>query len=110
MSGLSPGWVTTGARIRNSSLTASAHLRSGLSPGRGPLQGDCGVVAADLVNICGQALGERWIRDLEHVLRVELAGVGEVEAPDEDEVVGDRHLCVHVVVDRPRTIGCRPLA
>ena len=48
----------------------------------------------------GEAVGERGIRDLEHVLGVQLAGVGEVEAADEDDVVGDRHLRVHVVVHR----------
>ena len=48
--------------------------------------------------------------ELEHVLGVPLTGVGEVEAADEDRVVTDRQLRVHVVVDARRRVRRRALA
>src|SRR6266542_3209872 len=50
------------------------------------------------------------VLDLEHVLGVLLAGVGEIEAADEDVVVADRHLRVHVVVHGAGRVRGRPLA
>ena len=55
-------------------------------------------------------VGERGVGDLEHVLGVQLARVREVEAADEDDVVGDRDLRVHVVVDGARRVRRRVLA
>src|SRR5207248_463663 len=48
--------------------------------------------------------------DLQHVLRVLLAGVGEIEAADEDDVVTDDDLGVHVIVHGAGGIGRRMLA
>src|SRR5258705_12751867 len=59
---------------------------------------DSGIVRPDSVDERGEAVGQRGIRDLEHVLGVLLAGVREVEAADEDDVVGDGDFRVHVVV------------
>src|SRR2546423_4095758 len=63
----------------------------------------------DSVDKSRHLLGQGGIRDLEDVLRVLLAGVGEVEAPDEDDVVGHGHLGVHVVMDGPWEVGSRAL-
>src|SRR5215471_18681953 len=74
------------------------------SPGKGTpdrfLDRDRGIATADLVDESREPVGERWILELEHVLGVQLARVGEVEAADEDAVVRDRDLRVHVVVHR----------
>ena len=57
-----------------------------------------------------QLLREPRVGELEHVLRVHLARVREVEAPEEDRVVHDRHLRVHVVVHRARRVRRRHLS
>ena len=58
----------------------------------------------------GQALGQCRVVDLQHVLGVLLARVGEVERAEEDDVVGNRQLRVHVVVDGARAPRRRALA
>ena len=68
------------------------------------------IVRANLVDERGQPIRERGVLDLEHVLRVRLAGVREVEAAEEDGVVADGHLRVHVVVHRARRVRRRALA
>src|SRR5688500_11522653 len=69
---------------------------SGLEPG---------VERSDLVDVAGEPLGQGGVFDLEHVLRVALARAREVEAPREDDVVDDRELRVHEVVQRPGAVG-----
>src|SRR3954453_22545180 len=71
---------------------------------------DRGVAPAHFVDEPGQAFGELWILKLEHVLGVQLAGVGEIEAAHEDGVVGHGHLRMHVVVHRARGVRRRDLA
>ena len=58
----------------------------------------------------GQALRQRRVVDLQHVLGVLLARVREVEAAEEDDVVGDGDLRVHVVVHGARAPRRRALA
>src|SRR5215204_3869889 len=55
----------------------------------------------DLVHVGREPLGEGRVVELEYVLRVLLARAREVEAADEDDVVGDGDLGVHEVVRRP---------
>src|SRR5215211_1092935 len=70
----------------------------------------CRIAAADVVDECGQALGQLAILDLEDVFGVPLAGVREVEASHEDVVVGRDDLGVHVVVHVAMAIRRRVLA
>src|SRR5436309_3533505 len=58
------------------------------------------VPRAHVVDEGGEPFGELRVLELEHVFGVQLARVGQVEAADEDRVVGDGDLRVHVVVDR----------
>ena len=76
----------------------------------GPGRRDRRVLRADLVDERGHLVGERGVLDLEHVLRVLLARMGEVEGADEDGVVRDRDLRVHEVVHRPGRPRRRRLA
>src|SRR5262245_53471288 len=80
--------------------------------GRGRRRFDgCGRIAgADAVDEGGEPVGKLGVRDLEDVLRVLLARVREVEAAEEDDVVSDRDLRVHVVVHRALGPWRRPLA
>ena len=54
------------------------------------LEVDGRVPRADFIDEKRQAVGQIRIGDLEDVLGVQLAGVGQVEAADEDDVVRDR--------------------
>ena len=72
--------------------------------------GDRRVAPAHVVDEGRHPLGQPGIGDLEDVLGVLLARARQVERADEDDVVGDRDLGVHVVVDRARRVGRRDLA
>src|SRR5437763_9711171 len=50
------------------------------------------IPSPQVVDVSGEPFGDFRITELEHVLRVRLAGVGEVEAADEDRVVADGQL------------------
>src|SRR2546423_5247542 len=74
------------------------------------LEIDLRIAPADVVDEAGEAVGQVGIGDLEDVFGVQLARVGEVEAAYEDDVVRDRDLGVHVVVDGSGRVGRRVLA
>src|SRR6478736_7473951 len=73
-------------------------------------KGDGWIERAHLVDERGEPVGNLRIFELEHVLGVQLTGMREVEAADEDRVVGNRHLRVHVVVHGARRVRRRDLA
>ncbi len=79
-------------------LARYASGRSAACPIRG--QRHERIERSNLVDECGEPVRDCRVLDLEHVLGVELAGVREVEAADERDVVGDSHLGVHEVVHR----------
>src|ERR671915_1062393 len=106
-SGSKPGlWRETapagrGLAFTSATRTAACSNSSRTANGDVLLEHNGRVAGADTVDERGEAIREVGVLDLEHVLGVALAGTREIEATEEDEVVGHRDLRVHEVVYAP---------
>src|SRR5262249_31735417 len=93
-----PAYVRRPAEWGLSGRPSSRQRSSGSITRRSSRRRRAGIASPDLVDEGGEAVGDRGVADLEHVLGVALARAGEVEAADERRVVGDHDLRVHEVV------------
>ena len=91
-------WSAIGAAAASTAGCGSARAARAGRRSRRPRR----VARAQLVDHAASRSASARVGDLEHVLGVLLARAREVERAEEDGVVGDRHLRVHVVVDARR--------